>query len=1065
MATDYTKQVLKKRMTPLVTLESVEIEGEQNSFRINIQTAINDLKSFRIPFGSFSNDDTVKDYLSVVPIVIYKTGATTSGNQFSDTELSSIIGNASLSRFDEGQNQTLRVRGSGPSREEVRFKRLNPLSVAAEDGSQNTLFFDPTINTFNNKTYISPLRITQREIRKIGVRDLDSKKALGILLFCDFDIERYVSEVLSTRLDSSLPDAVFSGAVTELGESFVGMNELFDDFQSFTFQKILENNSPASTSVHDYRMSSLFPTDQDEMTFSLFRPNDQFAFSEILTKTSGQEIRSLLDPTKSSLFGSLGHTIDNPRRNLTGCFAFNFRNYVKYQSDFSEITNLLSEGAIDELAKRINVERVEVFKKLGGSLCNDVYRERLVDSDTETISDLTADFSSTKDFLIYGYNDKDFQDTPHDIITYEGTLVIEDNSRQFFLSLVSGVDFYISTLEKIINRAFTYDQRPIGKEGLSNIIQEIFQIQGEFFWNTLISFIKDDLYSIFDIGEESVSFRNIANMLNPELGANSKTYNHILDFMRLIKQNLIDLIDASGVELLGDTQASTSAVTSAPRAFVNKKKTYRGKIFDLDNRKNSNFSIEVVSPLPLGGAEKDPPLEGTPLLNSVSLDDLFTRVLNEARKYYNIEALSDLESIGEFSFINNILQSYTPSFIFNKDKRDPMVNLLQNESLSKWDPFQYSINELIILLDNLGYLTYDQSQRIIESYRLNVPNENDTFQLGLLKIFTEYLANRFNIQTVSFTGTSGEGTESALLSGGGSNSLIRLVDSEFYIGGQQQISQEILELTNLSLLKEIQGYSWNPVLFSEFTTNQHLLELPYIISKCRTAADVLRKIKYIPPSIRSTDPSDRKSLEDFILVTGDVSEGEFFFQTVTDTEFQAALNDLPLQLKSICGFVRNIDSLTFDWFRRSTASGEHEEITIIGEDILLYNVSDILTNFLNYSIFKFNFELLYDIEFFAGFTKNVKGDLEVKGSNWTKLTFENLIALSPSVEKVLCRIRRNNNHKVPAEEYANLDFNIINSLFILNVQNARHEFSSRFSSIASQFIEIPGLEEVQLPTE
>ena len=1019
MATDFSRQIFRKKTTPLVNIEEVEISGDSENYTVVVNSSLNELTSFQNPFGSFTNTDIIKNYLSIVPVVIYKTGDAPSANEFTNNEVERYAERSVLRTFEAYGAASGRILLES-SAYQIKSKTLSPIIPNVDDGSQDALFYDPTINTFNNKLYMPSIEFSNL--------DLDNPKAISVLLFCDFDVDGYILNQTSTLINSDdLPEAT-ERAVADLGESFEGINELINNFQSSTFLKVLEENLPTSVLVQDYRMSSLIPTEG-----TLFSPFQQSVLEDFDEKTSTGDSAKLLDRKQNSLFGSLGFTLDNPRETLTGCFIFNKKGFVQHQSKVAEIIPLLSNEAFNQISNRIEIENIKIYKRTKETLCNSGFTRALVLDNNNSLSRIEeVSFLTDQDLICYSFEDRHFNSTPQEEIKYECEITLNDNSQQYFLEFISAIDLYNQAIEIIINRSFDFSRRASSTEEFKRTIQEVFEelydqdAAAETFYAGLYSFIINNIYSAFNLTVNPGIQTLINNMTNPDNGANARTYQFINTFLDLVKQNIIKLLNFSGIQLTGQTTTPIGTINKVPVSFVEQDPIVSGTILDVDNTSANNFSISVLNDGNYEGRTKE---FTSSILTQLPSSNLYSRVLNETRKYFDIRNLDEIADITTLDYENNLIQYFSPSALYYSTQEEKIINLLSNNDLTTWNPISYIINEIIVLLDNLEFLNYDKAKSIITLYSLTVPNTQDTFMLGVLKIFTEYLANRFNIETISPSSLVADNPPDSV-EVGSEGTRVRLADSEFYLGDSIAISTDFLTMVNLSLTPEIDGeIAWNPELFAELTTNQHLLEIAYILSKCRTVSEYSKNIE----SRLNPEIADRKSLQSFKFIP-----------------VEKAVN-LPIQLKSlVTAPIINYEKLTFDWFRRRD-DGSVEPVTIVGDEVITYDISDILKNFINYSIFKFNFELLYEIEFLSNFNIDSSGDILVKDPQWKKLNFINLNLLPSGTTQVLCRIKKASRIDAPIDDYRNHNFNIVNSLFILETENIATAFNINLST----FIAVP----------
>lgn len=744
---------------------------------------------------------------------------------------------------------------------------------------------------------------------------------------------RFCSLILFTTFDSDAFRRDFNN------ELIFSTNQL-----SYSFINLTKNNYPVGQGVYDLRFKAIFPSLNRRQTTGT---TDIGVFQGYLSGKQTSE-----EANNKAFAANISYTTSLNNKKLTSIFAIDKKILCENNSNISLIFSNLTES------KKINIVNdwlylIEIkIKDEKGNLIDSFYHEDQILNNVSNLENLS----------FYYFNDNKVINK-----NYYLELLYQDNSHQPFLEMHSQLIDSYQIIENYLNKANYFSLFSVLKSSnvyeinKKNIINNLINYYS-FFENNYLDQLKDNFETLLDINIQknniNTTFNFIKNLLN----------DFIIDldnFLYNIGFSKSSLNDKENRSARGSQLRRQGANNSIKASRI--RKNINIKLFEV-YLNNNKFSLDLLS----GVAAPSLTFLERVALRGLQGASLKERFLLENQKYFNINSFEDLEeldsSLGDL--YNTSYSCLSPAYIFD-NSGDVVLNNTTTGATSTWSPFEHAIKEIIILLDKFNFLTYYQSKKVINFYNSSGAVEQDGYQIGLLKIFIEYFIYMLGVQTLTQDPVDQEINSS--LSSFNEESIINLINSRFYLGESENITNEDLLLSRISILPA-QDVSWNKNLFNGLITNQHLIHFIHLISE----KDDLSYFNKTP---------SRSLFNDYDFASED-------------------LNFLPNQLKSLSNNSDIKEITTFDWRRRSVRN-------------------DILDNPINHSIFKFNFDLLYNIEFLIGFNPN-----QTLNSQWEKLTRNNLKTYldSGNIERIICRFIKNNKN---TKNYKNLNFNILNQTFFI----------------------------------
>lgn len=857
----------------------------------------------------------IKEYIRIFPILIFSDTLSMSDSQI-ETLLSRspqpLINPDRIRELERQPGEVYDFSEMSDVFQEYNFIYFPEISIDSTNRART--FLDPATNTTNQKIQLQ---------NKLSVKDLSyiNSKFCSLMLYTTFDKAQYFRDFGNTIYIDS-------------------------DKYSYSFINLTKENTPVGQGVYDIRFEKVFPPPKN---------------NSLPTPASQGYLFSLKNQTKkyNSLFASnISYSLSLDEKSLTSIFVIDKKSLCESNSNVSFIFNSLTEESKKECVDRFYIKELQI-KNFKGDLVDSFFHKDKV----------LSNISASDDLKFYYFNDNILIDK-----NYNLTINFEDKTQSIFQQKLTNINNTIELIQNYFNKSNYFNLYSLLNKDIN------YQQQKE----TIISNIVD-YYSLFLNRDSIIQITNLLNrLLDIEAQENNIeiTLKFVLDLVKTIQLDLEGFLEDVGFSESATSESEQRAKTGSrtrrqskgsPLSKVDNLiyKNINVKLFDL-YLQNNNFAIDLLSTTsPLGS---DAVSNST--LREVEGQAMSQRALLENQKFFNLEALSDLEGVSEQDdLFNTCLLAYSPSYIYDKSG-EVTLNNTNSSSLLRWSPFDSAIKEIIILLDKFEFLSYKQSKKIINFYKNSGAGEVDGEQLGLLKIFVEYFISMLGIQTISQDPISQEASDS--ISSFNEENIINLVNSRFYLGTSEDISEEELLLSKIAVQTDSGDVSWNKNLFEGLTTNQYLIEFVHALAE-----------------------KDDLSL---LSVGGDStlrSLNDYAYDKLGSTDTSL----LPNQIKALFKNSAIINLTTFDWNR---------------------NNKDILFNFINYSIFKFNFDLVYNVEFLSGFEGN-----NIANESWSLLTRTNLQDYldSGNTTKLLCRFKKNTKN---TKSYKNLNFNILNKTFIIN---------------------------------
>lgn len=909
---NYNTLKYNQKTTPIPRMETCEI----NNRSLDMALSLTNLEPF------LRSGQDLKKYLKIIPILIYS-----KQSSISDLKIENLFFKNELNNFTPNLNpnflkQEDLLPGINYNLEEYKFIYFPSLNINKLGRSES--FVDPLTNQLNQKIEIK---------NKLLINDLSfiDSNFCSLLLYTIFDAESYFR-------DTSTP--------SPLG---------VDNF-SYSFINISKDNFPAGQGVYDTRSKSIFPPLESALS-PLFSRADG-VLTDIDSATGFLQSLSNIKQEVGAIntgASNVSYSLSLNNKKLTSIFVINknilCENSSNISSIFSYLTEFTKQKIINDYFYLSNIN----IKDEKGNLINSFYHEEQVFNN----------LSNLNNFKFYYFNDNNPINKK-----YYANIEFQDNTQSIFQEVLQNFEIILNLFESYYNKA--------NYSSLYNVVSSDpnFINNKQTIINTLIEY-----YSLFNNNYIDQLTDNFERLLDYNVQKNNIeiTFNFMLNLINIIIDDLNKFIESIGFSKNNLTNAEKRAQTGSQvrRRGINSinnrieskiRKDITFKLFDL-YLNNNEFTIDLLS--------KTPPNKTTLETNSLRILEAGTiqdRLLLEAQKYFTINSLAGLSGLSTSTELENTsLMSLTPSFVYNKEG-EAILNNLTSNYIQSWSPFNHAIAEIIILLDKFDFLPYYKSRKIINFYNESLASAQDGKELGLLKVFLEYFIYMLGITTISADPISEEINSS--ISSFNEESIINLVNSRFYLGESQDISEEDITLSRVSTSQNEENISWNKNLFNSLTTNQYLIELVHLLSE----KEFLSDFSLMPAAAQ-------RSLDDYVGLERD--------------------DLLPNQIKSLIKSDSQIkNSTTFDWNRRTTRS-------------------DILFNFINYSIFKFNFDLVYNIEFLNGFNFEYP-----ESPTWALLTKNNLqnYLSNGSISRIICRFSKNTKN---TKNYRNLNFNLLNQVFII----------------------------------
>ena len=918
---DYNILKYNQKATPIPRMETCEI----NNRSLDITLSLTNLEPF------LRGGQNLKKYLKITPILIYS-----KKSPISDLRIENIFFKGKLNNFTPNLNPNFLIQeellpgmnynfssffNNFNNLEEYKFIYFSNLNIN-ELGRADS-FVDPLTNQLNQKIEIK---------NKLLINDLSfiDSNFCSLLLYTILDAESYFR-------DTNTP--------SPLG---------VDNF-SYSFINISKNNFPVGQGVYDIRNESIFPPLASALSPLFSRADD--VLTDIDSATGFLQSLGNIKRENFAIntgVSNVSYSLSLNNKKLTSIFVINknilCENNSNISSIFPHLTEATKQKIINDYFYLTNIN----IKDEKGNLIDSFYHEEQIFNN----------LSNLNNFKFYYFND----DNPISK-KYYAHIEVQDNTQSIFQETLLNFEIILNLFESYYNKS--------NYSTLYNVVSSDlnFANNKQTIIDTLIEY-----YSLFNSNYIDQLTDNFERLLDYNVQKNNIeiTFNFMLNLIKIIIDDLNKFIESIGFSQNNLTNAEKRAqigsqirrnrINSVNNRVENKiRKSINSKLFDL-YLNNNEFTIDLLSKTPPNKSSLE--TNSLRILEATSLKDRF---LFEMQKYFNINSLTELADLSNNTELNNTsFMSLAPSYVYSKEGT-PLLNNLTSDYIQNWSPFNHAIVEIIILLDKFNFLPYYKSKKIINFYNESSASDRDEGQLGLLKIFLEYFIYMLGFNTISSDPISEEINSS--LSSFNEESIINLVNSKFYLGESQNISEEDITLSRISTSQSEENISWNKNLFNSLTTNQYLIELVHLLSEKEFLSDFTLIMQ------------QRRSLDDYSNLESD--------------------DLLPNQIKSLIKSDNGIkNSTTFDWNRRATRG-------------------DILFNFINYSIFKFNFDLVYNIEFLSGFNLE-----QPQSPVWALLTRSNLqdYLSSGDISRIICRFSKNTKN---TKNYRNLNFNLLNQVFII----------------------------------